>query len=247
LLKFTGFLAQCRRDNSFPDRILWTDESTFTPNGVFNSRNRLLWQEENPHAIRQGAFQFRWSINVWAGVIADRVVSSRLIDATFLPQQFSNVLVRDFQIGPYFLPPRLNGQIYADFLENQLPILLEDVPYQARADMIFQHDGAPAHFSRQVRQFLNARFPDRWMGRGGPITWPPRCPDLNVLDYFLWGHVKALIEHRRDGTVHEVRDAIVAAFNTITPEMVQRATRNITRRAELCLRERGRHFEQFLH
>lgn len=73
-----GLLAQCRRNNSFPDRILWTDESTFTPNGVFNSRNFLSWQEENPHAVRQIKFQYRWAINVWAGVIADRVVSNHL-------------------------------------------------------------------------------------------------------------------------------------------------------------------------
>ncbi|EFN62199.1 hypothetical protein EAG_00157, partial [Camponotus floridanus] len=48
-----GFLAQCRQNISFPDRILWTDEATFTPNGIFNSRNFVLWQNENPHAIRQ--------------------------------------------------------------------------------------------------------------------------------------------------------------------------------------------------
>ena len=68
-----------------------------------------------------------------------------------------------------------------------------------------------------------------------------------MLDYFVWGHIKNLIEHRRDGTEAEVREAILAAFDTITPEMALSATRNIIRRAELCLRKRGRHFEQFLH
>ncbi|EZA51609.1 hypothetical protein X777_08792 [Ooceraea biroi] len=113
--------------------------------------------------------------------------------------------------------------------------------------MIFQQDGAPAHFSRQAREILNARFPDRWMGRDGPIAWPARSPDLNVLDYFVWGYIKNLVEHWRDGTEHEVREAIIAAFNTITPDMAQRATRNIVRRAELCIEQRGRHFEQLLH
>ncbi|KYQ48387.1 hypothetical protein ALC60_12568 [Trachymyrmex zeteki] len=85
------------------------------------------------------------------------------------------------------------------------------------------------------------------MGRGGPIIWPARSPDLNVLDYFIWGHIKNLVEHIRNGTEAEAREAILAAFNTITPEMAHRATRDITRRAEIYLRERGRHFEQFLH
>lgn len=85
------------------------------------------------------------------------------------------------------------------------------------------------------------------MGRGGPIIWPARSPDLNVLDYFVWGYIKDLVEHKRGGTEAEVREEILAAFNTITPEMAYRATRDITRRAELCIREGGRHFEQFLH
>ena len=59
--------------------------------------------------------------------------------------------------------------------------------------------------------------------------------------------VKNLVEHTRDGTEAEAREAIPAAFNTVTPEMALFATRNITRRAELCLQERGKHFEQFLH
>lgn len=152
-----------------------------------------------------------------------------------------------FQIGPYFLPPRLNGNIYANFLENELPVLLEDLPLLMREDMIFQHDGAPAHSSRRACAVLNARFPDKWMGRGGPIIWPARSPDLNVLDYFVWGYIKDLIEHRRNDAEDDVRRAIIVAFNTITPEMAHRATRDIVRRVELCSREQGRHFEQFLH
>lgn len=76
---YTGFLAQYRRDNSFPDRIMWTDEATFTPNGVFNSRNFLIWMDENPHAVREQAFQYRWAINVWAGVIGNQIVSKNLL------------------------------------------------------------------------------------------------------------------------------------------------------------------------
>ncbi|EFN80983.1 hypothetical protein EAI_12191, partial [Harpegnathos saltator] len=53
--------------------------------------------------------------------------------------------------------------------------------------------GAPAHSSRTVREILNMRFSHRWMSRGGPITWPARSPDLNVLDYFVWGYVKSLV------------------------------------------------------
>ena len=48
-------------------------------------------------------------------------------------------------------------------------------------------DGAPPHFSCSVTDVLNERFPDVWIGRGGPIPWPTRRPDLSPLDFFLWG------------------------------------------------------------
>ncbi|XP_024869556.1 protein ALP1-like [Temnothorax curvispinosus] len=42
------------------------------------------------------------------------------------------------------------------------------------------------------------------MGRGGPIAWPARSPDLNVLDFFVWGHIKSLIEQRRNSGENEI-------------------------------------------
>jgi hypothetical protein len=48
----------------------------------------------------------------------------------------------------------------------------------------FQHDGAPVHYTRttQAQQVLDRRYPDSWIGRGGPINWPARSPDLTPLD-----------------------------------------------------------------
>jgi hypothetical protein len=46
-----------------------------------------------------------------------------------------------------------------------LPQLLEDVPLDKQSRMYFQHDGAPHHSSRGVTNFLNYRFPGRWIGR----------------------------------------------------------------------------------
>jgi hypothetical protein len=93
-------------------------------------------------------------------------------------------------VGPYLLPDRLTAQRYRDFLETVLPGLLEDVPLAVRQSLWFQHDGAPAHCGEDVRQWLNATYPGRRIGHGGPIAWPPRSPDLTRMDFFLWGHLK---------------------------------------------------------
>jgi len=47
------------------------------------------------------------------------------------------------------------------------------------------------HFSLITRQYLNDHFPGKWIGRNGPVEWPPRSPDLNPIDFYLWGHVKS--------------------------------------------------------
>jgi hypothetical protein len=41
-----------------------------------------------------------------------------------------------------------------------------------------------------MRPSLNAQLPKKWMGRGGPIFWPPQSTDLSSLNYFLGGYVK---------------------------------------------------------
>jgi hypothetical protein len=56
--------------------------------------------------------------------------------------------------------------------------------------MWYMHDGAPAHFSRALRNILNNTHHDRWIRIGGPTAWPPRRPDLNPLDFCLWGQLK---------------------------------------------------------
>jgi hypothetical protein len=76
-------------------------------------------------------------------------------------------VIGDQIIGPYIFPQRLTGDIYSSVLQDELPALLENVPLPTRRQMYYQHDGAPSHFSQVVRQYLNHKFPNRWIGRGG--------------------------------------------------------------------------------
>jgi len=58
--------------------------------------------------------------------------------------------------------------------------------------MYFQHDRTLPHCSCEVRNFVNCRFPGRWMGRGNPHNWPARSPDVRPLDYCIWGWMEEL-------------------------------------------------------
>jgi hypothetical protein len=121
------------------------------------------------------------------------------------------------------------------------------VPLAYRINNWFQHDGAPPHFSRNVREILDNQYPQRWIGRGGPHHWPARSPDLNPLDFFLWGHLKSLIYRRSINSEADLRVRIQEAFVSVTEEMITNATtRSLLRRAQLCIQMNGGHFEHLL-
>ena len=90
------------------------------------------------------------------------------------------------------------------------------------------HDGGPLHFSRVVRQFLNQHFANKRIGRGGPIAWPARSPDLSPLDFHLRGHLKSIAYATSIENAETLRNKIEQGFRQIreTPGMTERVTRS---------------------
>lgn len=112
------------------------------------------------------------------------------------------------------------------FLEDELPPLLDELgfPEEVRYNLIFMQDGAPPHYAAAVRNFLNQEYPNAWIGRGGPIAWPPRSPDLNACDYFLWGHMKDIIYKEVIDDRQVALGLIQQVGRSIPPHMIQAAT-----------------------
>ena len=80
------------------------------------------WANKNPRWMRSVRFQHPWSVNCRCGIVGDHV------------------------IGPHFFAGRLTGHVYANFLQNVLPQLMEYVPSLVRINIWMQHDGAPPHY-----------------------------------------------------------------------------------------------------
>ncbi|KAJ4443132.1 hypothetical protein ANN_04782 [Periplaneta americana] len=152
-------------------------------------------------------------------------------------------IIGDRLVGPHVHVNRLTGQAYTNFLENTIPHVLEDTPLINRQNFHFLHDGAPAHFSRTARRYLDRRFPDRWIGRGGPIAWPPCSPDLNPLDFYLWGHLKSLVYSSPVPDLESLRNRIVACSEDIrnTPGVWDRVRRSMRQRFLFEITQTDRH------
>ena len=192
--------------------------------GIFNFHNNHNWDEENSHVIVHSRHQHRFSFNVRAGII-DK-----------------------FLIGSFSLDGKLTGTKYVDFFSTRLHEISEQVPVDIRLRTRFVHDGPPPHFSRVARQFLNRHFANKWIGRGGPIAWPARSTDLNPFDFHWWGHLKSIVYATSIENAEILRNRIEQGFRQIreTPGMIERATRWMTRRVQVCLQMQGGHFEHLL-
>ncbi|GBM03348.1 hypothetical protein AVEN_256893-1 [Araneus ventricosus] len=57
-----------------------------------------------------------------------------------------------------------------------------------------------------------SKIPRRWIGRGGPIPWSPRSPDITPLDFFLWGYVKNIAYQSPILDTDELKSRITSAI-----------------------------------
>lgn len=224
-LDFCELMDHKMRDPNFLKKICFSDESTFHLTGYVNRHNCRYWSEANPNEHREAHTQRPQKRNVWAGILGNDI------------------------IGPFFIDGNLNSAKYILLLHNQVvPAMRLSAARQNIAwdEVWFQQDGAPAHYARLVREYLDLVFPNRWIGRLGPMLWPPRSPDLTPLDFFLWGFLKDKVFRTSPDTLQEMENRIME--NCLIPDenMFEKVRESFGQRILLCIHEEGRQFEQFL-
>jgi hypothetical protein len=67
-------------DPHFLSRILFSDESLFCREGCSNYHNLHIWAEENPRELFPRGCQHRFSVNLWTGLLGDRLASISVVD-----------------------------------------------------------------------------------------------------------------------------------------------------------------------
>lgn len=85
-------------------------------------------------------------------------------------------------IGPFFFEGTLDGDKY---LQSQLLIRFCQFQNEDLIWTIATTTRCISHFVSAVRIFLDESLPAGWIGRRGKVGWPPRSPDLTLIDFFL--------------------------------------------------------------
>lgn len=135
---------------------------------------------------------------------------------------------------------RLTGNRFNVLLNKEYIELLEDILLNQRRTMWFHLDGCSS-FSRLVHQTLEEIFAGHCVERGMDIEWPPKSPDLTVMDYF-WGRLKEIVYER---TLKKER---MNLKNTITSVITQggsflREERDFRPHLVGCINEEGFQYE----
>lgn len=199
------------------DAIWWSDESRFTLGGTINRHNSYYYSDSNPGFFTEVPHTNLGTM-VWAAVSSNGI------------------------IGPYFFDGSINAESYLTMLTDYFLPNLHEL-YGDTSDVFFQQDGAPAHSAFIVRDFLDEYFPAAWIGRFGPLLWPPRSPDLTPPDFWLWSYLGERVFAYNIRTVQELQNVIETEMKAIPVEMCQRACRKVVDRCKVCKRRNGGHVE----
>ena len=155
--------------------FFFTDEAYFYLTLPLNHQNNRVWSDSQPCVGIETPLHDK-KILVWCAISAERV------------------------FGPYYFEESVNQHNYLEMLKNYFwPKVLRTADYKKYH---FQQDGATPHTATAVQTWLSERFGDKFIDKN---LWPPRSPDLNPCDFFLWGHLKQVAYNPLPKTLDDLK------------------------------------------
>ena len=143
--------------------------------------------------------------------------------------------------GLHFVEPsvKINSAYYRDVLlmQNLLPHIREFSEYYT-----FQQDGAPAHRARDTVELLTRETPDFIP----PALWPPNSPDLNPVDYKIWGVMQEKVYKTKVRDVGVLRQRIMQAWDELDQRVIDAAISQWHASLGACVDAEGGQFEHML-
>ena len=171
------------------------------------------------------------------------MIPDRLLKGRKHFSQSVMVLVAVSKLGktaPFFVIPKakVNSVYYCD--EVLAKGLLPDIPrLSVGDDYVFQQDGAPAHRSCHTVAYLNVNMPEFIE----PENWPPTSPDLNPVDYSIWGCLQQMVYREPIRDIDHLKQVIIHSWAEISQTFVNLAIDPWSRRVNAVIRAHGGHIE----
>ncbi|CAF1171942.1 unnamed protein product [Rotaria sordida] len=200
--------------------IFFSDEASFHVLRLVNKHICRIWSEKNPFVTIDIATNSS-KVSVWCAMSSKQIIE---------PFFFNDETVTEGN--------------YLEMLQNYFYPILQNK--RLTKSITFQQNGAPAHFSKAVRSWLNKVFDGRWIGRCGLISWTPRSSDLTSLNFYLWGHLKTNVYKTPVQALDDLKTRITKEIKIIKKETLRDVFSEIVKRLNFCIEVKGSTFEQYL-
>ena len=103
----------------------------------------------------------------------------------------------------------------------------------------FQQDGATAHRAGETVELLKKETPDFI----SPNLWPPNSPDLNPVDYKIWGIRQDKVYRTKIRDIEELRQRILHAWVEFDQLVIDAAIGQWHTRLQAYVEAEGGHFD----
>ena len=143
--------------------------------------------------------------------------------------------------GPFFFLENVNQDNYLEMLQNFFwPKHLRTENYKK---YYFQQDGARPHTAKIVQSWLTSKFLSKFIAK---FDWPPRSPDLNPCDFFLWGYLKSKVYNPLPVNIDQLKANIQREIKNINKNILKSVFLDFLKRCKLVIDLKGSHFENKL-
>jgi hypothetical protein len=103
----------------------------------------------------------------------------------------------------------------------------------------FQQDSAPAHMAKATQGWLRANCPDFISTN----EWPPSSPDLNPLDFCVWGMLEQVVNENPHRSIDSLKRKLITEWNKMDMDKVRAAIDCWRRRLTRVVQCKGGRFE----
>ena len=215
-IAFSDWISQ--KTPEFIDCVIFSDEKLWEEKIHPNRQNERYWGKVDPEVEVDCKVQGGKKIMSWAAMINGQVIL-------------------------HWFPPNtsVNQDVYLDMLKSVLWPAVKGVA--TRKQYWFQQDGAMAHTTVMVRDWLKTKFGSRIISRFTDHPWPSRSPDLSPLDFWFWSVCLEELRRCPPRSLEELQDTVTIFADTLSREEVTKSARNILIRARACKEAAGGVFE----
>jgi len=79
-----------------------------------------------------------------------------------------------------------------------------------------------------------------------PNLWPPNSPDLNPVDYKVWGTMQDRVYRAKVRDVDDLKQRLIDVWDSLEQSVIDDAIDQWRSRLRACVRAKGGYFEQSL-